>query len=116
MNLACPTCKHPLAPIVFGLPDEDLASDAEAGKVMLGGCLVHGMGGDATHGCRSCAEQFVHFSGEAIPIDQWRSPVETRALASGDLEVTLQGGGEPPAVLRVPTDSDAHLWFSSFLA
>ena len=104
-----------LSDVAFGLPDDELARDAEAGKVMLGGCLVHGMGGDATHGCRSCSEQFVLFGDQLIPIDQWRSPVDARALASGALEVTLQSLDETPIILRIPSDSEAHNWFSGFL-
>lgn len=38
----CPRCKEVIAPvpIVYGLPDMDLADLAAAGRVRLGGCMV----------------------------------------------------------------------------
>ncbi len=41
-NKQCPTCheKNKVVPIVYGLPSEKLAKQAQKGKVFLGGCVI----------------------------------------------------------------------------
>ena len=41
-----------VVPIVYGLPDADLGKEAEAGRVLLGGCCVGG--DDPIEACRAC--------------------------------------------------------------
>ena len=39
----CPTChsKENVVPIVYGYPSEELMEESKAGKVNLGGCVMH---------------------------------------------------------------------------
>lgn len=56
--LICPNCKSiGTIPIVYGLPDLELAKDEARGDVVLGGCVV-GNGSDPRWACRSCGAQW----------------------------------------------------------
>lgn len=51
---ACPTCRMPMTPIVYGLVGVELRREAERGEIILGGCVIEP--GDARWGCRTCNE------------------------------------------------------------
>jgi hypothetical protein len=53
----CPACSSPEAvPILYGFPSEDAARDAEAGKLVLGGCVVGD--DDPQWQCRACGRRW----------------------------------------------------------
>lgn len=56
--IRCPECgARPVARIVYGLPDfnEPLAADVDAGKIVLGGCIV--TEDDPAWQCVSCGQK-----------------------------------------------------------
>lgn len=67
----CPHCgKHDAVEIVFGLPaSAELFEQAEAGKVLLGGCQPIG---EPNWGCRSCGRRW------------WREKEFVSDLTDGD--------------------------------
>jgi hypothetical protein len=49
----CPACgSDQVVPIAYGFPDHDMALDAQAGKIELGGCDI--TDNDPKWVCRSC--------------------------------------------------------------
>lgn len=57
---ACPQCSSErVLPIVWGMPTPEI--DAMRGKVVIGGCMVHGPNGvekDPAFECRDCGHRF----------------------------------------------------------
>ena len=54
----CPSChKTDVVQIIYGYPDEETLIDAEAGRIVLGGCYVSPT--NPTHHCRVCGYRFV---------------------------------------------------------
>ena len=53
----CPDCQQPnVAPILYGLPGEDMIDAAERGDIVLGGCIITGR--DPGWLCRVCGRRF----------------------------------------------------------
>ena len=38
----CPICGRPGVPIEYGMPGPEMVDEAEAGRIVLGGCVVTG--------------------------------------------------------------------------
>lgn len=76
MNEPCPRCgSTQTVPIVYGLPDPQRVplEDVEAGKVILGGCLVSGKEG-GRH-CRRCGFEWSALTAFAGALDSASSSV-----------------------------------------
>ncbi len=57
MTPTCPKCKSKkVLPIVYGLPDKNLAREAEQGKVVLGGCCIGD--DDPRWSCGDCGNEW----------------------------------------------------------
>jgi hypothetical protein len=53
----CPACgAREVVPIVYGYPGRELLADAEAGRVVLGGCILRA--GSPTRSCNACGHQW----------------------------------------------------------
>ena len=52
----CVRCGSRMTPIVYGYPSAELREDAEAGKVVTGGCVIH-QGWSPTKVCRECGSE-----------------------------------------------------------
>ena len=67
----CPECKSSnVAKILWGLPAnfDELKPDLDAGKIVLGGCIVSGC--DPTHSCNKCGHSWRKSrSGKGCPSD-----------------------------------------------
>lgn len=113
VTMNCPLCSQPLLPIQYGLPNFEAQQDAEAGRVLLGGCCIIGGGGDATHGCRSCPGRFVVCDESMFDVQAWHSPVDVHATG-GLLRVILQGRHGSRMELALVPESEAYPWFSGF--
>ena len=51
----CTQCGGRMIPIVYGYPTPELWDDAEAGKVVIGGCVIY-EGLSPSKVCRECVE------------------------------------------------------------
>ena len=49
----CVQCGSRMTPIVYGYPSAKMREDAEAGKVVIGGCVVY-QGASPAKVCRDC--------------------------------------------------------------
>ena len=57
-NFSCPKCnKQNIIPIVYGYPSDKLLSDASAGNVRLGGCVI--FGDDPNYSCKDCGHTWL---------------------------------------------------------
>lgn len=55
----CPQCASTaVVPIVYGMPLEDDVVQAQAGRIVLGGCIVGLRQPDPTHFCTTCNGEF----------------------------------------------------------
>ena len=71
----CPRCGSTTAvPIVYGMPFGDDFGDADAGRIVLGGCLVGSRQPDPTHLCSACGAEFDRASG-AYYVDGAPDPI-----------------------------------------
>ena len=62
----CPRCgSRQVVPIVYGLPGKQLAADADAGRVVLGGCRVSD--GDPIRSCVACGHRWGSFRERTPP-------------------------------------------------
>ena len=53
----CPKCKSlKIIPIIYGMPDFELAKDEEKGRAVLGGCVVEK--NDPTYHCKECKHEW----------------------------------------------------------
>jgi len=52
----CVRCGSRMTPIVYGYPGAKMWEDAEAGKVVIGGCVVQ-QGWSPTKVCRECGSE-----------------------------------------------------------
>ena len=56
----CPSCgSRQVVQIVYGFPGEDLLSEAAAGRVVLGGCIVREEA--PTRSCKACGHEWGRF-------------------------------------------------------
>jgi len=62
---ACPQCGSTrVLPILWGMPSPEASEAAKRGKVVIGGCMVHGPNGvekDPAFECRDCGHRFGEF-------------------------------------------------------
>ena len=69
-RLACPRCgSHAIARILYGMPadSEELERDLDAGRIVLGGCMV--WDGRPDHACTACDLRFRADGRPAIPLE-----------------------------------------------
>lgn len=66
--MKCNTCNTEMIPFAYGFPNTELFDKADAGEVILGGCMV----GEyrPTHYCQVCQEQYPANEVEFIGYDE----------------------------------------------
>ena len=52
----CVRCGSRMTPIVYGYPGAKMREDAEAGRVVIGGCVIH-QGWSPTKVCLECGSE-----------------------------------------------------------